>query len=301
MTYSNNILPYDHPFNVGMRQNASQLQKATPSPSSSTAHATASKSANYANPIISGLSYLYQNAPAGTVRTLVGAAAGYAFTATTVGTLAGAALGYCLPFILDNLSQQPQVATTPNATTPPVVTALPVPKTPSIAPVTTPNTLLVPFYQGNGKSASNAALEEILSWSDQRLEAQHDYIQWLFPLASASRYNSNAPVLNSGLIGTLRTDPTVQKNYMRAFDRILKFYGFKRNQDGSITPAANFPARFKEWGTPNNHNFLRITRILTSLKLMGHATEAARFYQALQSYTSGVDPRTMQIWRGAQY
>ncbi len=300
MSYSNNISPYDHPFNVGLRQNSSQFQKTTSTPPSLPAQVTASKSASYGNSLIEKLGHLYQMAPVGTVRSLLGAAAGYALTGSGIGTLICAAAGYCLPSIIGKLSEQPQ--TTAATPAPKKLIAAPISstKTPSLAP-TTPNGLLVPFYQGNGVTASSAGLEQILSWNDQRLEAQHDYIQWLFPLASASRYNPNAPVLDHKLQNSLRTDPVVQKNYLRAFDRMLKFYGFNRNQDGSITPAANFAARFKEWGTPNNHNFLRITRILTSLKLMGHATEAARFFQALQSYTNGVEPRTVQIWRNTQH
>ncbi len=166
------------------------------------------------------------------------------------------------------------------------------------APAAAPNDLLLPFYRGEGPASSGATLEQILSWDDDRLEAQHDFIQWLFPTARPSQHNGNAPVLNAQLQAALRNDPVVQGNFLRACDRMLRFYGFRQMPSGVVLPAENFAARSAVWATPGNHNLLRITRILTSMNLMGYPGKARIFLFNLQSETQ-VDARTMGIWVNA--
>ena len=51
---------------------------------------------------------------------------------------------------------------------------------------------IVRFYDSDlkGKDAFGRTQAEILSWSDTKLEASHNYIQMLFPLPEGSPYNS---------------------------------------------------------------------------------------------------------------
>jgi hypothetical protein len=55
--------------------------------------------------------------------------------------------------------------------------------------------------------------------------------------------------------------------------------------------------------TPNNHNFLRISRILRSCSLLGLAAEAAAFLEALEALGETrrpvVGPVTLSYWRRA--
>lgn len=166
------------------------------------------------------------------------------------------------------------------------------------AATASPNELLLPFYRGEGPTSSGATLEQILSWDDNRLETQHDYIQWLFPTARPSRYNGNSPVLDQTLQRALREDPVVQQNFLRAFDRMLRFYGFRQEANGAILPGDNFAIRSAAWATPGNHNLLRITRILTSLNLMGHPGKAGNFLFALRTNTR-LDATTIGFWYNA--
>ncbi len=141
---------------------------------------------------------------------------------------------------------------------------------------------LLNFYRGESPNAAGATLEEILSWNDERLERQHDYIQWLFPTQRPSQYNPHAPLLTPDVQRVFAIDPILINNFDRAFKRILSFYGFERSEDGlSIHAAHNFEERQRNWISPGNHNYLRITRILTSLNLMGRRQDAIEFYHAL--------------------
>jgi hypothetical protein len=41
---------------------------------------------------------------------------------------------------------------------------------------------LLAFYRGEGTDAEGRFLKDIWTWTDDDLEAVHDFIQWLFPL-----------------------------------------------------------------------------------------------------------------------
>ena len=58
---------------------------------------------------------------------------------------------------------------------------------------------IVSFYSG-GLDDRGRRLDEILGWSDERLESVHDYIQWVFPTTTASGVNPHAPLVTSATV-----------------------------------------------------------------------------------------------------
>jgi hypothetical protein len=54
---------------------------------------------------------------------------------------------------------------------------------------------LLDFYRGTQLDSSGRMLHEIWDWTDDDLEAIHDFIQWLFPLPEPSQFNPDAPLL----------------------------------------------------------------------------------------------------------
>jgi hypothetical protein len=141
---------------------------------------------------------------------------------------------------------------------------------------------LISFYKDSDCDHAGRRLEDILSFDDRQLEDVHDYIQWLFPLPERSAFQPHVPSLTAEDIGAFKSTPAMQARLKESFTRILSFYGLK--DDGEkIAPAENFAARTEEWLTPRNHNFLRITRILRSLTLLGLESEANRFFDALEN------------------
>jgi hypothetical protein len=104
------------------------------------------------------------------------------------------------------------------------------------------------------------------------LEVTHDYIQWLFPLKARSGANPTAPTLDAAQIDAFQNDPRLRAELIASFRLMLRFYGLECD-DGAgsidIRPAGNYFERKRNWLTPGNHNYLRITRILTSLRILG--------------------------------
>jgi len=138
---------------------------------------------------------------------------------------------------------------------------------------------LVSFYRGDGVDAHGRTLAELWAFPDDRLESVHDFIQWMFPLREPSAFNPDAPLLTDADVAAFRSDPALQANLRRSFERFLAFLGLSHH-DGRVTEAADFAEKRDLWRYPN-HNWLRITRVLTSTRTLGLAAESAALFDAL--------------------
>jgi len=160
---------------------------------------------------------------------------------------------------------------------------------------------LLEFYRGTGEDAEGRRLADLWALDDDAMELHHDYIQWLFPLEEPSLFNFRAPVLQEEDLAAFRDDPALRENLARSFDRFLAFLGFER-REGRIVPAADFDAKAVIFQAPD-HNWLRITRVLTSLRLLGLGDESRAFYDALvrlmQEGRAQITAETRRYWREA--
>ena len=139
---------------------------------------------------------------------------------------------------------------------------------------------ILEFYAGEKTDDRGRYLRDLWNWPDERLEDVHDYIQWMFPLRDPSAFNPQAPVLDVEAIAAFGASPELQQNLRTSFLRILRFYGLEMSGE-RIAAAPAFAARSRNWLSANNHNHLRITRILVSLRLLGLEPEAQAFYAFL--------------------
>jgi hypothetical protein len=166
---------------------------------------------------------------------------------------------------------------------------------------------IVTFYAGESRDHAGRTVHDILSQSDAWLESTHDYIQWLFPMRTASPVNPLAPTVTDATAAAFARDPNLRAQLARSFDRMARFYGFTVTQQGEtieVLPATDAPARRANWLTPHNHNLLRITRILTSLRQLGLPAHAAAFFTALSDlYATDanrlIGPVSFRFWKEA--
>lgn len=152
--------------------------------------------------------------------------------------------------------------------------------------------------------SSGRTLSSILAWDDKELEYRHDYIQILFPLPERSLYNFSAPVVDQETFEAFRSRPDLQVRLKESFSRILKFYGFKLSETDTIMEvkiASNFSQASRNWVTRFNHNHLRITRIIRSLRVLGLEEEAAAFFSTLQRVqaASNISSKSLMFWTRA--
>ena len=136
------------------------------------------------------------------------------------------------------------------------------------------------FFAG-GADDDGRTFDEILGWDDARLEMVHDYIQWIFPLPERSGANPWAPVLDAAAIAAIRGSAEMQRRPRAAFLRMLAFYGFAPEGD-RVVEGPRFGAASRNWLHAGNHNHLRLTRMLRSLRVLGLEREAAALWEALR-------------------
>lgn len=161
---------------------------------------------------------------------------------------------------------------------------------------------LIAFYRDGASDDVGRTLDEILAWSDDRLEAVHDYIQWLFPLPERSGANPEAPTLDRETLEAFHDALVMRQRLRRAFERMLRFYGLRWTGQ-AVERAPNFDERAQNWLTLMNHNHLRLTRILRSVYLLGLRDESQGLLRALEAiyreFPDRITPRTYAFWINA--
>jgi hypothetical protein len=142
------------------------------------------------------------------------------------------------------------------------------------------------FLSGNGRDGRGRLVADVLGFSDHELERHHDFIQWLFPLPVRSSAQPNAPVLDDAQIAAIRDDPDATANLSRGSERMLRFY---RDTDA--------------WLCLADHNHLRITRIIRSLKLLVGLDAARAFYETIlalhRDAGSPINAASLRFWKEA--
>ena len=166
---------------------------------------------------------------------------------------------------------------------------------------------IVTFYRHESTDDRGRSLRQIWGWDHARLEGVHDYIQWLFPLREPSAVNYTAPLITDSTVAAFATDAALRDNLKRSFALMLDFYGLslleRASQRPAVVPAPSFESRRRIWLTPGNHNHLRLTRILTSLRTLGLRDYSVALFERLaaiyDSNPGSVSPITFQYWQRA--
>ena len=142
------------------------------------------------------------------------------------------------------------------------------------------------YLAGLGRDGRGRHATEVLAFSNKELEYTHDFIQWLFPLQTRSGAQPDAPILTPSEIDAIRSDPRAVETIRQAADRMLRFY---RETDS--------------WLSAQDHNHLRITRILQSLRMLVGLEAARRFHDDILSLHEAagapINARSLRFWEEA--
>jgi len=165
---------------------------------------------------------------------------------------------------------------------------------------------LLRFYRLEGPDSRGRMPSDIWTWDAGRLESVHDYIQWLFPLAEPSAFNPDAPVVTPEVADAFRADPELRARLRRSLALMLDFYGLTATgpaDEVTIARGADFEAKSRGWLRAGNHNFLRLTRIVASLRLLGLAGHSRALQHCLDAIahdrSDAVSATTREYWRRA--
>lgn len=129
------------------------------------------------------------------------------------------------------------------------------------------------FFEGECPAAPNReTLDDILrAWKgDYRtLERNHTYIQWLFPIEQRG-VNPHAQPLQAHEAETIRSSRRLSARFLEGYKLMLDFYGIVLvdEEAGIVARAQHWRPRLQNL-VNRPHNFLRVTRILKCLRLVG--------------------------------
>ena len=129
-------------------------------------------------------------------------------------------------------------------------------------------------------------LKEIWAYSDNEIESTHDFVQIVFPTNKPSQANFNKLYLdNEILIEKLKNSSEVTENIMKSASWFLSFL-----------------SRNDSWQKGYDHNQLRITRVIESLRLLVSDEAADEFYKAILRLVKDptiLNPTTLKFWEEA--
>jgi len=164
---------------------------------------------------------------------------------------------------------------------------------------------IVEFYAGQARDSHDRSIHTIFRMRDDQMESVHNYIQWLFPLHEESQCVEGSPVLTFEDVNRLRSNPTAIENMKAAINKFRYFLGLPQMQRVEADydqPRGNFnESKVNTWCQDGNHNLLRVTRAIRSIRLFGLVDEAEEFYADVLRVARArkINRRTLQYWERA--
>eukprot|EP00732_Lithocolla_globosa_P005285 Lithocolla_globosa_v1_NODE_5385_length_1249_cov_15.352596.p1 type:complete len:266 gc:universal NODE_5385_length_1249_cov_15.352596:891-94(-) len=132
----------------------------------------------------------------------------------------------------------------------------------------------IKFYRNQLRSRPDGLLVEEfhLQWAGNyfNLEANHGFIQWLFPIREHGMNFESVP-LQKHEIDLFLQDPNCGQRLVKSYQLMLDFYGMriKTLETGELERSERYLERYQHLNT-SFHNYLRITRILKCLGELGY-------------------------------
>ena len=173
--------------------------------------------------------------------------------------------------------------------------------------------LYINFLDNKQKNESNKTFCQILQYNSLQLEADHGFIQWIFPLPQISNYTSNIPVIDiAELLIATKKYPKILLSIQLSYHLMIKHWGFDIEYSNMKNPNAihnpfqychsnaincqrRHHAQYLKLKTVNidklqllnGHNGLRLSRVLQSLVYHGLQNLAIYTLRQTLFYTFG--------------
>lgn len=163
---------------------------------------------------------------------------------------------------------------------------------------------VVEFYRGEA-NVDGVTFNDVMSWKGTvNMEGKHHFIQWLFPLRKQGGSNPTAPVIDQRVKHAFGNDPVLFQRMMQALDLMLDHYGLKREGHDIVRDPARWAQRQVVWLNANNHNYLRLTRMITSMQELGCGNSAQALGRCLKDIYRNegrgkISPGTYGYWMNA--
>ena len=142
------------------------------------------------------------------------------------------------------------------------------------------------FFLNKAPDHKGRMLSDIYKFSDKEIEATHDFIQIVFPLAEPSFWSSNKYFIESQQqIDSLSKNKNVKEAILQSASWYISF--LKRNN---------------HWKNVNDHNLKRITRMIKSVRLIVGDIEADKIKKeiiSIKNIEKLVSQKSIKYWENA--
>lgn len=150
------------------------------------------------------------------------------------------------------------------------------------------------FYKCRASNQDCHSLHDIWNFTDKEYEAEHGFIQWVFPSDEPSMVNSYAPIADQKLQQEFLSSPQLRLRLKRSYMQFLDFIGIDITSNGALS--INNKGKFYLRVQRRNHNLQRITRVIRSLYLLGLRDYALDFHAFLMQFKQQINPVTIDYW-----
>lgn len=141
---------------------------------------------------------------------------------------------------------------------------------------------ILDFYL-HGKPSPAGTYHEILQSDDRFWEDCHGHVQWVFMLPEASKMQPNSPVAAHDDYNTIASSPVLKMRVLAALGRYIAFLD-----------------RTNQWRRGQDHNHLRITRVIRCLCFCGLNDAAFDFCEYVKHIAGGkAGKQTVWYWEEA--
>lgn len=153
------------------------------------------------------------------------------------------------------------------------------------------------FYKCRVSNQDSQSLKDVWNFTEQQYEAEHGFIQWVFPSDEPSMVNSFAPVVDQEFQQEFKANPQLRLRLKRSYIQFLHFIGIDITSNGalSISDKGRFYFRVQR----RNHNLQRITRVIRSLYLLGLQDYALDLHAFLMQFKDQINQVTLDYWNMA--
>lgn len=146
--------------------------------------------------------------------------------------------------------------------------------------------MLCDFLENKTSNFDGFTLHQIWEMNDAQIESKHTFIQWVFPTNEPSSAVPSSPYLNDEQVQKIRNSSLAKQNLSKSADWFFDFLG-----------------RNSHWRKPYDHNHLRITRTLKSLRVLNGDDEAdyykEQLWQILGADIAVIPAKTLEFWEDA--
>jgi hypothetical protein len=142
---------------------------------------------------------------------------------------------------------------------------------------------IIQFYKNEISNEEGYYFDQVMKFNKTELERFHCFIQYLFPLLEPSEKVRTAPIITQEEIDIFKSDHLIRTKLKKAFFKMLDFYRLSYCKNGKSIEIKK-EVELLWWVKPYDHNLLRMTRMLKSMKLLGYFDYSLSLFEVLKEY-----------------